>query len=518
MRRVPFDASFLLRHYAKHRLAKLARQDAIAEQRDQLLRLVRHASTTRFGRDHGFSGIRSVVDFQAQVGLRRYEDMWDAYWQPSFPRLVDCTWPGTIPFFALTSGTTSGTTKYIPCSSAMNRSNARAALDILVFHIANRPDSRVLGGKSFMLGGSTDLTELAPGIAAGDLSGIATQQMPWWARLYSFPPREIALLNDWEDKIERLARTCLDEDIRAISGTPSWLLIFFHRLLTLRSGNAQRLQSVFPNLELLVHGGVNFAAYRGQFAELLEGSRAELREVYPASEGFFAIADRGSGDGMRLLADNGLFYEFVPVNEVGAHNPTRHWLADLVVGVDYAIVVSSNAGLWAYIVGDIVRFVDLSPPRLLVTGRLSYFMTAFGEHLTGEDIETAIGRAAAACQLMVTDYAVGAVFPEATDARGGHRYIVEFVAPGPDAQQLARFAQELDAVLCARNDDYRAHRSGGFGLRDPDIVTVPPGVFAAWMKQRGQLGGQHKVPRIITDAALFDSLCQFASGVQYRRE
>lgn len=518
MSHVPFDASFLLRQYAKHRLAKLAHQDAVAEQQRQLMRLVRHASATRFGRDHGFAAIRGVADFRAQVGLRRYEDMWSAYWQPSFPRLVDCTWPGTIPFFALTSGTTSGTTKYIPCSSAMNRSNARAALDVLVFHVADRPDSRVLGGKSFMLGGSTDLTELAPGIASGDLSGIATQQMPWWARLYSFPPREIGLLTDWEDKIERLARACLDEDIRAVSGTPSWLLIFFHRLLALRSSNAQRLQAVFPKLELLVHGGVNFTAYWGQFAELLRASRAELREVYPASEGFFAIADRGSGDGMRLLVDNGLFYEFVPVNEVGTSNPTRCWLADVRTGVDYAIVVSSNAGLWAYMVGDVVRFVDLAPPRLLVTGRLSYFLSAFGEHLTGEDVETAIDRAAVASRLVATDYAVGAVFPDATDSRGGHRYIVEFAGPIPDAQQLARFAHELDARLCARNDDYRAHRSGGFGLRDPDIVTVPPGAFAAWMKQRGQLGGQHKVPRIITDTALFDSLCQFASGVQYSRE
>jgi hypothetical protein len=169
-------------------------------------------------------------------------------------------------------------------------------------------------------------------------------------------------------------------------------------------------------------------------------------------------------------------------------------------------------------VGDIVRFVDLAPPRLLVTGRLSYFLSAFGEHLTGEDIETAISRAAVAGQLMVTDYAVGAVFPGAADSRGGHRYIVEFAAPAPDAKQLARFARELDGVLCARNDDYRAHRSGGFGLRDPDIVAVTPGAFASWMKQRGQLGGQHKVPRIIADTALFDSLCQFARGVQYSRE
>lgn len=508
MRRVPFDATFLLRQYARRRSAKLTTLDSVAEQQRQLLRLVRRASATRFGRDHHFGGIRSVDDFQAQVPLRRYEDMWQAYWQPGFPRLVDCTWPGTIPFFALTSGTTSGTTKYIPCSAEMNRSNARAALDILVHHLANRPGSRVLGGKSFMLGGSTDLTPLAPGIRAGDLSGIATQQTPWWARPYTFPPRDLALLTDWEEKVERLARACRDEDIRVISGTPSWLLIFFPYL-------PQGLLHAFPNLELLVHGGVNFAAYQDQFADLLRGGRAELREVYPASEGFIAIADRGSGDGMRLQVDNGIFYEFIPVGDIDTDRPTRHWLANVATGVDYAIAVSTNAGLWSHLVGDIVRFVNLAPPRLLVTGRLAYFLSAFGEHLTGEEIDAAINNAAKATGANVTDYAVGAVFPDASDSRGGHRYIIEFATPPSDP---FRFTQMLDAELCRTNDDYRAHRSAGFGLRDPDILPVRPGTFAAWMKQRGQLGGQHKVPRVITNATLFESLCRFAASVQNERD
>ena len=249
--------------------------------------------------------------------------------------------------------------------------------------------------------------------------------------------------------------------------------------------------------------------------DLLHDSRAELREVYPASEGFFAIADRGSGDGMRLQADNGIFHEFVPVNEVDADKPNRHWLANIATGVDYAIAVSTNAGLWSYLVGDIVRFVDLSPPRLLVTGRLSYFLSAFGEHLTGGEIDAAISHVVAATGTSITDYAVGAIFPDASNSRGGHRYVIEFASPSPNQPQ---FAQLLDAELCRRNDDYRAHRSGGFGLRDPDIVPVPAGTFAAWMKQRGQLGGQHKVPRVITDPALFESLCRFASGVQNGRD
>ncbi len=508
---VPFDATRMLRRYARYRLAQLARQDPVAEQQRQLLRLVHRARNTRFGREHDFAAVRSVRDFQDRVRLRRYDDMWQTYWQASFPRLVDCTWPGTIPFFALSSGTTSGTTKYIPCSAEMNAANAWAAIDILVHHIANRPQGRVLGGKSFMLGGSTDLTELAPGIRAGDLSGIAAHQIPRWAQFYSFPPRELALIADWEDKVEKLARACQQQDIRAISGTPSWLLIFFERLFASRADTPGHLNEVFPSLELLVHGGVNFTPYQYQFAELLRGSFAELREVYPASEGFFAIADRGSGTGMRLIVDNGLFYEFVSPDELSHDNPVRHWIADVRTDVDYALIVSSCAGLWAYVVGDTIRFLDLHPPRLLVTGRLSYFLSAFGEHLAGEEIETAISQAAEAIGAHVSDFAVGAVFPDANDSRGGHAFVVEFNTPAPGSQQIEVFAQTLDSSLSRQNDDYRAHRSGGFGLRPPEVVAIARGTFAEWMKQRGQLGGQHKVPRIINDLPLFESLQQFAA-------
>jgi hypothetical protein len=511
MRGVPFDATPLLRRYARSRLARLSRQDVVAEQEHQLLGLVQRARDTRFGRDHDFATIRSVGDFQDRVRLRRYEDMWQSYWQPDFPRLTDSTWPGTIPFFALSSGTTTGTTKYIPCSTAMNRANAWAAIDVLVHHVANRPASHVLGGKTFMLGGSTTLTELAPGILSGDLSGIAASQVPWWAQRYSYPPPEIALIADWEEKIETLAHACLHEDIRAISGTPSWLLIFFERLLALHPDRPTNLHTVFPNLELLVHGGVNFAPYQPRFAELLQDSHAELREVYPASEGFFAIADRAGGEGMRLIVDNGLFFEFVRPGQLASHAPTRCWLADAQVGVEYALVVSSCAGLWSYLVGDTIRFVDLHPPRVLVTGRLSYFLSAFGEHLAGEEIEAAVCKAAEATHQSIVEFAVGTAFPAAGDSRGGHVYVVECHQPWQSREQIEAFARALDDALCSANDDYRAHRSRGFGLRPPEIIAVRHNTFAAWMKQRGQLGGQHKVPRVINDQTLFEDLRRFAT-------
>ena len=306
------DATPLLHLYARYRLLRLEASDAAAVQEQQLLKLVTQAKDTRFGLDHGFGRIRSVRDYQNAVPLRRYEDFWTQYWSSSFPVLIDVTWPGRIPYFANTSGTATGVTKHIPVSAEMVKANRRAVLDLLTHHIANRPQSHILAGKNFMLGGSTDLTPCAPGVAMGDLSGIAVNEVPWWARSRYFPPRELALVSNWEEKIQLLASRSLHEDIRTIGGTPSWLLLFFERVHALRPETSGRLAEYYPNLELLVHGGVNFAPYRERFAELLEGSHAETREVYPASEGFIALADRGPGEGLRLLLDNGLFFEFVP--------------------------------------------------------------------------------------------------------------------------------------------------------------------------------------------------------------
>ena len=254
----------------------------------------------------------------------------------------------------------------------MLAANRRAALDLYTHHLANRPRSRILAGRSFLLGGSTAAAALAPGVHSGDLSGIGPREMSRWVRRRYFPPDRIGRIEDWERKVEAIARAVAHEDIRAVSGTPSWLLILFDRLAELRPERGRRLAGHFPNLEMLAHGGVNFAPYRHRFAELLEGSGAETREVYAASEGYFANADRGDGEGMRLIVDNGLFYEFVETGALDGPDPARRWLGDVETGVDYAIVVTSCAGLWAHVVGDTVAFTDLDPPRLLVTGRTAY--------------------------------------------------------------------------------------------------------------------------------------------------
>lgn len=500
------DATPLLRLYARHRLRALARQRPAAAQEAMLLRLVRRAEATRFGRDHGFRRILSVRDFQERVRLRRYEDFWQDYWKVPFPVLTDVAWPGTIPYFAATSGTTTGVTKHIPVSRPMLRANTRAAFDLLVHHVAARPGSRVMGGRNFMLGGSTDLTELAPGILSGDLSGIMAREIPPWARGRTFPPADLALLADWARKVDILGRRSVETDIRTVGGTTSWLLLFFERLAELFPGRPRSLASFYPELDLVVHGGVAFEPYRARFHAWLEGSRAELREVYPASEGFLALADRGEGEGLRLLLDNGLFFEFVPLEELSAPAPRRFWAATVETGVNYAVVLSSCAGVWAYVLGDTVRFVDTDPPRVLVTGRTSYTLSAFGEHLIGEEVEHAVADAASAICADVADFSVGPLYPHASGERGGHLYVVEFARGVPAPPALARFAAALDERLSALNADYAAHRAGGFGMDPPVVEPAPPGTFAAWMQARGKLGGQNKVPRILNDQELLRSL------------
>ncbi len=495
--------------FAQWRVWMLAFQHPAIAQERELLKLVERAQATRFGQEHDFASITSVAEFQSKVPLRRYEEFWADYWSVKFPVLEDCTWPGKVPYFALTSGTTSGNTKHIPVTHEMLNANSRAVRDLLSFHLVARPFSRIWQGKGLLLGGSTDLRELAPGVHCGDLSGIEANEIPSWAQSHVFPSRDLALLDDWEEKIDRIARASLVEDIRAVSGTPNWLLIYFERLMELRPDLDPRIVSFYPNLELIIHGGVDFKPYARRYAELLEGSFAELREVYPASEAFIALADGKSDQGLRVIADNGVFFEFVPVDELDCAKPTRHWFGNIQCGVNYAVVLSTCAGLWSYILGDTVRFVGLDPPRLVVTGRTTYWLSAFGEHLINSEIEGAVAFAAGTAGRSVTDFCVAPLYPDAPSEIGRHCYVVEFIEGPLDGAGCEQFARLLDDKLQSLNADYKDHRQGDYGLGAPQIRTVAKGALAAWMKSRGMLGGQHKVPRIINDPELFESLTTF---------
>jgi len=497
------DGTPFLRLFARYRLDKLRREDAVVQQRRALSSLLARAAETRFGREHDFAGIEDVEAFQRRVPLRRYEDFWEDYWKRDFPLVRDASWPGTVPYFAKTSGTSSGTSKYIPVTKGILDGNRRAILDLLSFHLRAKPDSRVLGGRTFMLGGSTALEELAPGVMAGDMSGISAHEVPGWARRFYYPAPDIAEIADWERKMAILAEDSPKRDIRLVGGTSSWLLIFLQQLARDRSGG---LKDCFPHLQLLIYGGVNFAPYRAQYETLLAGQNVDLREVYPASEGFLAVADRGVGEGLRLQADGGLFFEFVPVEELQAESPRRFWLETVETGVNYAVALSSPAGAFAYLVGDTVRFVDVKPPRILITGRTSTSLSAFGEHLIEEEIDLAVSEAGQANGLSIADFSVGPVFRRGDEGRGHHLYLVEFEQDAVPDERLAGFTRTLDEALCRLNDDYRDHRKGDLQLGAPEVRAASSGTFFAWMKERGKLGGQNKVPRVITDPELLDSL------------
>lgn len=489
--------------HAKARMRALAALDPLREQERTLRRLTRFARDVRFGRDHGFGSIRTIEDFRRRVPIRTYESLWDDYLRPRYPVFEDLTWPGKIPYLALTSGTTRGATKYIPVSRQMVRSNRKAAQTVTAAHMTARPGSRLFEGRIFFLGGTTRLEEPAPGVRQGDLSGVAAIEVAGALRPYTFPPLDLALESDWDRKLERLAETSIGQRITLVSGVPSWLLMLFRRVLDV-SGRST-IAEVWPHLELVIHGGLKFDPYEAAFREVVGSDAVRLQETYPCSEGFIAFGDTATGL-LRPLVDHGIFYEFIPLDEYreGEQPRTRLWLGEVQTGVDYVLAVSTCAGLWSHVIGDVVRFESLEPPLLRFAGRTKDSMSAFGEHLIAEEAEGAILEAARAGGATAREWHVGTIF---ADDLGHHLYIVEFDRPHAD---LATFRADLDAALARRNDDYRAHRGPGSGIPAPAVLAARPGTFEGWMRRRGKLGGQNKVPRMDASGALTRDLADYA--------
>jgi len=503
---------YAFRQYARHRAMKLDRQSPSDVQHNALLTLVHKARNTRFGTEHKFDQVRTIADYQARVPLRDYEAFWKRYWEPTYPVVRDVTWPGQAPYWALSSGTTSGSTKYIPVSREMLASNRKAATTTLAFFLAGNPGTPLFTGRVFFLGGSTTLRDVRPAgtastpIFAGDLSGIAAVEVASALRPYTFPPLNLALSSDWDAKVQTLAEQSAKLPITMLSGVPSWLLVLFDRLKKLTG--KQRICDVWPMLRLVIHGGTKFDPYRKLFQQEIGDDRVRLLETYPCSEGFVATEDPRY-DLLRLIPDHGIFFEFVPVEDLGKDRPARHTVANLEPGVQYAVVLTTCAGLWSYLVGDTVCFERRDPPLLRFTGRTKYFLSAFGEHLISEEVEKAVAEAAETTGATVTDFHVGPIFPETPTEAGHHRYLVEFIQEPAD---LSRFAAELDAVLGRLNEDYQAHRNGSLSMGAPEIVPVPRGGFADWMRSQGKLGGQHKVPRMDNTGQVTQALSRWVAA------
>ena len=485
----------------RRRTAQLDRLPIAEAQETTLLRHVRHASQTRFGREHDFAGIRAVQDYKKRVPLRDYEAFWKEYWQPHFPSVQHSTWPDPVPYFALSSGTTAGTTKYIPVTRRILRSNQRAAMTALAWHQMANPRARLFSGQLLFLGGSTSLQPAEPRGSSkqeiknprslmGDLSGIVAAEAPRLLRPFAFPPLDLALLTDWETKLELLARKSIELPITTLTGVPSWLLALFDRVRRLTG--RERLIDIWPTLQLIVHGGTSFQPYRQLFREVAGSNQVQFLETYPASESFVAAEDPRY-QLLRLIPDHDVFYEFVPVTELASSEPVRHTVGEIVPGVQYAVVLTTSAGLWSYLLGDTVCFESRSPPLLRFTGRTRQFLSTFGEHLICEEVERAIAYAAGETNAAIADFHVGPQFPDEPGAPGRHCYFIEFVST---PASLARFGWALDASLRQQNADYDAHRQGDLTLSEPEIEVIPRGGFARWMRSRGKLGGQHKVPRL----------------------
>jgi hypothetical protein len=525
-------ADSVVGRYAQRRVTRLNHDSVIDVQERTLAQLLRQGRHTRFGVEHDFARIRTVADYQARVPLREYEAMWRDYWQPAFPYIDNITWPGPIPYFALSSGTTTGTTKYLPITPRMLASNRRAAMTMLAFFLAAYPSTPLFTGRMFFLGGSTDLQELsAPNnkgnangdwratprglhfpwrarrstVLAGDLSGIATREVSSLLRPFTFPPLEIALIRDWERKMQVLAKESAKLPITLIGGVPSWLLVLFEHLRQVTGRD--RIADIWPELRVVVHGGTKFDPYRSLFRAAIGNDAVHFLEIYPASEGFVATEDPRYGL-LRLIPDHGLFFEFVPVEDLDKDRPVRHTVAELEIGVQYAVAVTTCAGLWSYVLGDTVCFEKRDPPLLRFTGRTKYFLSAFGEHLISEEVEKAVAAAAEATGAAAVDFHVGPAFPDAASKPGRHRYLIEFAAPPSD---LARFAGELDATLARLNEDYAAHRAGDLTMLAPEVRVVPRGAFAEWLRSNGKIGGQHKVPRMDNTGQITEELTRWVN-------
>jgi len=477
-------------------------RDPMAAQERALRRLVAAARDTDFGLEHGFHGIRTVAEYQQRVPVRDY-----APHQPWIARAADgeasVLWPGHCRDWVKTSGTTSGD-KLIPVTDEALVAHRTGGWDALLAAARLVGGRTLMGGPMLFLGGSTAAKPLGPDSRVGDLSGLVASRLPWGFRRRYSPGSACAGIDDWEQRLEATAALAASQDLRLLSGMPSWLVILFERIARQCEARGRRLRDLgqlWPNLRVLVHGGVAFPPYAGVFEEWL-GRRLERVEGYPASEGFVAVQTEAMG-GLTLMLDYGLFYEFVPVEDLGSRAPRRHTVAEIELGRPYAVVMSTPAGLWSYGLGDTVRFTARDPLRLQITGRTRHYVNAFGENVIVEEVERALVRACRRTDAEGVEFTVAPQFPTAADPRGGHEWLVEFRVPPTEPEYFVRI---LDEALCQINTDYRTKRAGAVGMVSPRMTVLPRGTFYRWMQRTGRLGDQHKVPRVTNDRAVAAAL------------
>lgn len=463
------------------------KKNAEENQAKLLLSLIDTAKKTLFGRTYDFENIRSVEDFQAKVPVADYEDL-KPYIEKVKRGQRDILWTETPEYFAKTSGTTSGS-KYIPISKEGMPFQVKGAQSALFHYIAKKNNADFVGGKMIFLQGSPELEEVF-GIKTGRLSGIVAHHIPNYLQKNRLPSWETNLIDDWETKVDKIVEETEKENMTLISGIPPWLIMYFEKLI---EKNGKKIKQIFPNLQLIVTGGVNYEPYREKMEELL-GDKVDIVQTFPASEGFFAFQDDYTKEGLLLLTNHGIFYEFIPLEQYGKPDAQRLTLKDIELNKDYALILTTNSGLWAYSIGDVVRFIDKNPHRILVSGRTKHFTSAFGEHVIAFEVEEAIKATVEKLSAQITEFHLAPqVNPE--DGLPYHEWFIEFEK---EPENLDLFKNELDDQLRKRNTYYDDLISGNI-LQKLHISTLKKNAFQEYAKSEGKLGGQNKIPRLAND-------------------
>jgi len=496
--------TYLAKQFGKsvrRRAQKEALQSGVI-QRNTFRTLMKNLSKTSFGEDHLIKEDTSYDEFKNLVPVRDYEGL-KLYFDRIANGESDVCWPGLPLYLAKTSGTTSGA-KYIPITKASIKNHINSARNALLEYVAETGKADFINGKLIFLSGSPVL-EKKGGIHMGRLSGIVNHHVPSYLRKNQLPSWEVNCIEDWEIKVQKIAEETIHEDMRLISGIPPWVQMYFDVLQSKSEGKT--IKEIFPNFQLFVYGGVNFSPYEKKLLESI-GGEIDTIEFYPASEGFIAYQDSQKEEGMRLLINEGIFYEFIPLENFYDENPPRITVEEVELGVNYALVINSNAGLWGYSIGDTVRFVSLNPHKLVVSGRVKHFISAFGEHVIGEEVEHALMTAASELNIAITEFTVA---PQVNPTDGElpyHEWFVEFKNPPSDLYLLS---QAVDRLLQNRNVYYRDLISGKV-LQTLKIRPLNRGAFVQFMKDQGKLGGQNKVPRLSNDRKIADDLMRFVKS------
>ncbi len=489
---------------------ELFKKYPVETQQETLYRLLAKSANTEWGKRYGYSSIKTISEYQSRFPVQTYEDIIQ-YVERLRKGETNLLWPGEIRWFAKSSGTTASKSKFIPMSrEALEECHYRAAKDILAIYSMLNPETKIFSGKSLTLGGSHRMNQFNSDSLYGDLSAILIENAPFWVEIIRTPKQKIALLEDFEEKLDLITKSCVNENVTNISGVPSWYLVLIKQILTY-TGKSNLLE-VWPNLEVFFHGGISFTPYREQYRKLIPGGQMKYMETYNASEGFFGIQDDLSKNDMLLMLNYGIFFEFIPADQVNTPSPPVYTIGEVEKDINYAIIISTNGGLWRYMMGDTIIFTSLDPFRIRITGRTKHFINVFGEEVIVENADKALEIACKETGALIAEYTAGPVFMN-TKSKGSHEWIIEFEKEPGD---MKLFTEVLDNTLKSVNSDYEAKRHKDLNLVIPIVRSVPPGTFNKWMKAKEKLGGQNKVPRLSNSREYVEDIYEIA-GIKSRK-